>query len=102
MQNIANNTNTPTGTTSPFRLGAISTDPKELAQVAMRIATPCAAFAIFVDNGGSVLFQDAAVTPHVDVENIVGIYSPQIDIEDLADDLRSCCVARLAAIGILV
>ena len=35
-------------------------------------------------------------------EEIIGVYSASVDTSDIADDLRSTFVPRLAAIGILL
>lgn len=88
---------------SPAKLGMISSEPNRLAREALKAIRKFAVpTTVFVDHGGTVLAQPTAYAADHPVDEIVGIYSTDIDAEDIADDLRACVAPRLAAIGILV
>ena len=88
---------------SPRELGRMFAEPEHLAEEA---AKAVAAFrvptTVFIDPEGNVFAQPAAYAADHAMDEIVGIYSPGIGMDDIADDLRASVAPRLAAIGILV
>ena len=88
---------------SPATLGSTSTEPARLAKAARKaIRNFGVPTTVFIDCHNAVIAQPTAYAGDHDVDEIVGIYGPDIEAEDIADDLRAGIAPRLAAIGILV
>ena len=85
------------------KIGMISSNPEELAVLVSRdLEMQRDTVTVFVANGGNVYTQPSALGPLIAPEEIIGVYSASVDTSDIADDLRSTFVPRLAAIGILL
>lgn len=87
---------------SPCKLGMVSTEPRRLAREAVGVVKELGVpTTVFIDSTGAVLAQPAAYATDHSIDDVVGIYTPSMDVDGLTEDLRDAVTPRLASMGIL-